>query len=69
MFQNLYKNQEVSSHGQLPPVWRQPVGQPYMRGRSYHAAGLLATTDAILEDTLWLGGASGGRTGNADMCR
>jgi CDP-6-deoxy-D-xylo-4-hexulose-3-dehydrase len=31
------------------------VRQPYMKGRTYRVAGSLATTDAILEDTFWLG--------------
>src|SRR5450759_885265 len=31
------------------------VRQPYMQVRTYRVAGLLAITDAILEDTFWLG--------------
>lgn len=55
MFQNPYKNRGVSSHGQSSPSRRQPVSQPYVRGRNYRAAGSLVTTDTVLDDTFLLG--------------
>lgn len=55
MFKNCGKDGEVLLSAQSFPIRRQPVSQPYMRGRSYRVTGSLVTTDTILENTFWLG--------------